>query len=214
MRWTRSAIAAVALAASAGRRSRRIGSSTSTAARPSTSSSARRRRRQRRLCACARPPLGQIHSRQSDDRRRRTCRARAATRRRATSIAVAPKDGTAIGAMQPGALLAPLLADTPSSTIRRNSSISAAPTAASTSASCARDAPIKIVQGHVHAGGHHRHAARGRDLARHADPRDQRARRQVPHRHRLCRHQRDRARDRAQARSTACAAWATPACSR
>ena len=42
----------------------------------------------------------------------RTCRAPAATRRPSYIYSVAPKDGTAIGAIFPGAMLQPLLGDT------------------------------------------------------------------------------------------------------
>ena len=50
---------------------------------------------------------------------------------------VAPKDGTAIGAIFPGAVLQPLLGGPAVQHEPANSSISATPTATSTSASCA-----------------------------------------------------------------------------
>jgi len=52
----------------------------------------------------------------------------------------APKDGTAIGAIQSGAILQPLISDQPIPHDLRNSSCSAAPTAAST---CAWSAPMR-----------------------------------------------------------------------
>ena len=50
--------------------------------------------------------------------------------------AVAPKDGTSIGAIFPGAVLQPLLSDVPVQHDPNNSSISAAPTATFMSATC------------------------------------------------------------------------------
>ena len=61
----------------------------------------------------------------------------------------------------------------------------------------------QVLQGRVHAGDHRRRQQRRRHHARHADAGEQRARHEIPHRHRLCRHARDRARGRAQGNSWA-----------
>ena len=94
------------------RRSHRIRSSSSTAARRSTSYRLVGGRRLRRLCARARPPHGQIHPRQPGHRAAEHA-GRGGNKAAGYVYSVAPKDGTAIGALFPGGILAPLLGDTP-----------------------------------------------------------------------------------------------------
>ena len=215
MRWTRLACITVAVQAARARRSHRTRSSSSTAARPSTSIiGSARRRRLRHLCA-ARSAATWASTFPAIRRScRRTCRAPAATRRPATCYSVAPKDGTAIGALFPGGVLAPLLADTPIQHDPTKFIFVGSANQRRLHLRRARRLADQDVQGHVHAGGDRRRQQRRRHHARHADAVEQRARHEIPHRHRLCRHARDRARGRAQARCTACAASATPACSR
>ena len=127
---------------------------------------------------------------------------------------VAPRDGTAIGALFPGSVLAPLLADTP---IQHDPAkfiyVGSANSDVYTCVRALRHAD-QVLQGCIHAGDDRRRQQRGRHHARHAGTVEQRARHEIPHRHRLCRHAGDRARGRAQRDRTGCAATATPACSR
>ncbi len=170
-------------------------------------------RRLRRLCARARPPYGQVYSRQSDHRAAEHAGRRRQQGRRLRLF------GRSQGRHRHRRTLS-----------RRNSG-----TAARRHADPARSQEIhfrrqrqqrrlhlrrahgladQVLQGRVHAGGHRRRQQRRRHHARHAGAVQQRARHQIPHRHRLRRHARDRTRGRAQRDSTACAASATPASSR
>ena len=111
---------------------------------------------------------------------------------------VAPKDGTAIGALFPGGILAPLLGDTP---IQHDPTKFIYRRQRQQRRLYLRRAlrlADQVVQGRVHAGGDRRRQQRRRHHPRHADAVEQRARHQIPHRHRLCRHAGDRARGRAQ----------------
>ena len=111
---------------------------------------------------------------------------------------VAPKDGTAIGAIFPGAILQPLLGDTtvqhePNKFIYLGS-------ANSDVYHCfvRTDAPAKTFRDALDKRDDRRRQQRGRHHPRPAGDDEQSRRRKIPHRHRLCRHQGDRARGRAQ----------------
>ncbi len=128
----------------------------------------------------------------------RTSRAPAATRPPPTSRMQAPKDGTAIGAIQPGAVLQPLHSD----------AAAAARPVEIHHARQRRERRLSLpralrragedLRGGLHQRGADRHPRRRRDLARTADPAGQRAGREIPADRRLCRLERDPARDRAQ----------------
>ena len=81
-------------------------------------------------------------------------------------------------------------------TIRTSSSISAAPTATSMSATCAADAPVKTFKDVLDKRADHRRQQPGRHHLRPAAAAEQRARHEIPHRHRLSRQPRDHARAR------------------
>ena len=170
-------------------------------------------RRLRRLCARARPPHGQIHPRQSDHR---------------------AAEHAGRGRQQGGRLHLFGRAEG-RHRHRRDLSRRHPRAAARRHADPARSGevhlrrqrqqrrlhlrrprrlPDQVLQGRVHAGDDRRRQQRRRHHPRHAGAVEQRARREIPHRHRLCRHARDRARGRAQGDPRRCAATATPACSR
>ncbi len=110
---------------------------------------------------------------------------------------VAPKDGTAIGAIFPGAVLQPLLSDAPVS--HDPSKLVYLGSANSDVYVCyvRADAPVKTYQGHADPRADHRRQQPGRHHLRPAAAAQQRRRHQIPHRHRLSRQPRDHARARA-----------------
>ena len=134
----RSLVALAAALASPPRRRppRRTRSRNSSAARPSTSSA-------RRSAAATTPTRGWWPAYRQAHPRQPTVVVQnipgAGSNKAASFVALqAPKDGTTIGAIQPGAVLHTLLSDQPVPHDPRNSSCSAASAAASISASCAR----------------------------------------------------------------------------
>ena len=110
----------------------------------------------------------------------------------------APKDGTAIGAIQPSSILHPLLSDIKLSA--RSVEVHLRRERLSGVYLClrARRRTGEDVRRDLHQGGSDRHARRRLDVARDADPAGQRARREAPADRRLRGLERDPAGDRAQ----------------
>ncbi len=124
---------------------------------------------------------------------------------------VAPKDGTAIGAIFPGAVLQPLLSDVP---VQHDpNKLVYLGSANSDVYVCyvRSDARGEDIQGRARQGADHRRQQSGRHHLRPAAAAQQRARHQVPHRHRLSGQPRDHASRSSAARCRAPAASAGPA---
>ncbi len=109
---------------------------------------------------------------------------------------VAPKDGTAIGAIFPGAVLQPLLSDVP--VPHDPNKLVYLGSANSDVYVCyvRTDAPVKTFKDVLTTGTDHRRQQPRRHHLRSAAAAEQRARHQVPHRHRLSRQPGDHARAR------------------
>ena len=120
----------------------------------------------------------------------------------------APKDGTAIGAIQPGAVLQPLHSDVklphdPSKFIMLGSASSGVYLCLVRS-----DAPVKTFEETFSKEVLIGTPGEGATLARDADPAGQRAGREAPADRRLCRHRTRSCSRWSATKSTACAAWA------
>ena len=98
----------------------------------------------------------------------------------------APRDGTAIGAIQPGAVLAPLLSDQPVQHDSKKFIYLGSANSDVYLCFVRSDAPVKSFRGDVHPRGDPGGQRRGRDAARPAGHARQRARHQVSPGHRLC----------------------------
>ena len=125
---------------------------------------------------------------------------------------VAPKDGTAIGAIFPGSILQPLIGDSavqhdPAKFIYIGSANSDVYTCV-----VRTDAPVKTFKDVSKPRDDRWRQQRRWHQPRHANLVEQRARREIPSSHRLCGHAGDRARRSNATRCMASAASATPAC--